>query len=369
MNEVECRVSGNFYGWAVLLIAIVFFTFGCGGDDGAADESDGDDDSSDDSESDVESTDDSGGDSMNDDSEKEDSDASDSDTNDADSGAPLCEDDQRVGRFILFAKAADTGRYTSLNGSVSDSVSPTAVPEILKEEGDCALIGPRKLFCDTTCESGETCGLEGTCVPSPVKKSVGTVTVTGLDQELSVEPKPIIVSYSEKIDDPFPAFEEGATVEVSAAGDEIDGFSLSAKGVSLITADGMSEVVIESGASVPLSWDASGDSTGDEYVHVELVVNTHGATAGWIECNVADTGSAEIPESLITALMELGLSGFPSLVIQRLSTDSTTVDEGCVDLKVYSEAEITVTIPGLQSCNSDDDCDDGETCQPDLQCG
>jgi hypothetical protein len=84
---------------------------------------------------------------------------------------------------------------------------------------------------------------------------------------------------------------------------------------------------------------------------------------------VDDTGSFEIPEPLVTALVDDGLSGFPTVVIVRSSVDSASIDPGCVELRVKSEVTLPVEIPGLTSCDGDEDCTPPETCQSDLTCG
>jgi len=63
------------------------------------------------------------------------------------------------------------------------------------------------------------------------------------------------------------------------------------------------------------------------------------------------------------------VSGFPTLTLSRSSADATTIEPGCVDLRVHADAKLDVTIPGLQSCSDDLDCTAPQTCQGDLTCG
>jgi hypothetical protein len=42
--------------------------------------------------------------------------------------------------------------------------------------------------------------------------------------------------------------------------------------------------------------------------------------------------------------------------------------QGRVDLVVSSDVERALEIPGLTSCNGDEDCPDGRKCRTDLKC-
>ena len=67
-------------------------------------------------------------------------------------------------------------------------------------------------------------------------------------------------------------------------------------------------------------------------------------------------------------LLDLGVAGYPSVIVTRSATGTTTIAPGRVDLVVSSMVERPVTIPGLTSCTSDADCTGGQTCQSDLTC-
>jgi hypothetical protein len=111
---------------------------------------------------------------------------------------------------------------------------------------------------------------------------------------------------------------------------------------------------------------ASSDAVG---VLLELNLDQHGGSGGFIECEAEDTGSFTIPAALVSALFERGLSGFPSLLLTRRSANSATIDLGCVQFAVTARAGLMVEVPGLRSCSSDADCADGQTCGTDLTCG
>ena len=87
-----------------------------------------------------------------------------------------------------------------------------------------------------------------------------------------------------------------------------------------------------------------------------------------IECDADDTGSLEIAAPLVTELINLGVAGFPTIIVTRKSVGSTTIAQGRVDLIVSSDVEHEVQVSGVTSCTDDMDCPSGQTCQSDLTC-
>ena len=82
-----------------------------------------------------------------------------------------------------------------------------------------------------------------------------------------------------------------------------------------------------------------------------------------------DTGSFQIPASITTALIEMGLAGWPSVVLARRTVDARSLEPGCVELVIKSEVELPVKVPEITSCTEDTDCPDGGTCQSNMICG
>jgi hypothetical protein len=276
----------------------------------------------------------------------------------------VCANAERAGSLGLRL----TGGKTVFDGAIADGITPTSVYQEIAAEGPCQLLGPRNLFCSPDCESGMTCAGENTCTPTPTKESAGTITVTGLEAPLEVTRNGITGGYSKTILEPYPAFEPGAAIELSAAGDVIAAFTLHGWGIPpLVTS--LTTVNVSKGSGVPLTWDTAGVDAEQTKIFLDFSVNVHGATTGWIECTVPDTGSFEIPATLVSDLIDLGLSGFPRMSMSRRSADSTQLSTGdCVDFEVSSEVQIELTVDGLVSCSASMPCPDGQSCSTEMVC-
>jgi hypothetical protein len=269
-----------------------------------------------------------------------------------------CPVETRVGYFVSYLGQG----ATIFDGSVAEVVAPSAIPEVLAEEGECRLLQDRSLFCSETCAFGTVCAGDDQCVPERENVDAGTVSVTGLEVEFSSEPNGITLKYGGNISEPFPGFVPGAEVKLMAAGGVVEGFSLAARGVSQIETD-IQNLPVESGSPVELTWNIGDVAAEKSEIYVNFSINTHGSTSGRIECIGADDGSLEIAESLITELMTLGLSGFPRMSLTRRSIDSVEIAPGCVNFSVQTEVGIDLVVDGVISCDDDLDCPDGQSCK------
>jgi hypothetical protein len=271
-----------------------------------------------------------------------------------------CSPDERVGQFRI--DLADG--FTGIQGRVQDSVTPSEVPDQVADSGACRLRGSPVLFCDPACPVDQVCGPGGTCVAQPEAQSVGRVVIEGMRVPVEMEPSATNL-YTNPGTLPHPGFDPGAAIRLEAEGGAYQPFALGGTGFAAIEAAG-DPIAVDSGAAAAVTWSAGSDEAG---IHLLLDINPHGTTASWIECEVSDSGQATIPGPLIEELFEAGVSGFPRLILARRTVTSSEIDHGCVELRVGSEMEIPVEVPGLISCTEDEDCPDGETCQGDLTCG
>lgn len=262
--------------------------------------------------------------------------------------------------------------YTSVLGTIYDLPQPSPVLfRVAATDGPCQLLVPDPPFCTTPCGTTAVCVAPDTCQPYATRQSVGTVHARGISTttgatEFAMEP--VVNNYQPPLDITlaYPGFAEGTTIELAADGSEFTGgFTLAATGIDeLALAPG--EIALEPDQPEIVIWTAG---SGAATVHVKLDISHHGGTNGKIECDGPDSGSLTITAPLMTQLLELGAAGFPTIIVSRQVTGSTVIGAGRVDLYISSDVERAVTVPGIESCNDNDDCTPPETCQSDLTCG
>ena len=270
------------------------------------------------------------------------------------------------------ASTAAVPGSTAILGKVYDGPTPSSIVwETSQTSGSCALFLPRVPTCTSPCGGSALCVEDETCQAYPTSKSVGSVRVTGImtsagATELTMSA--IANNYQPPAGTslPFPAFAEGDTIRFETSGGAYAVFTLEAKGIApLVVPEG--RVAITSGQPLQLSWTAPSHPELSS-VHVKLDINHHGGSKGMIACDVPDTGSLELPASLLTQLINLGVAGFPSVILTRSSKGSVSIAPGRVDLVISSEVEREITVPGLESCTDNSQCTNGKTCGADLVC-
>jgi hypothetical protein len=274
-----------------------------------------------------------------------------------------CTVEDHVGGFQITLDEA----YTGINGQVLDGIVPANIPDEVQVEGTCRLMKARILFCDPGCVPGETCGADGTCITYPASHPVGTVTVSGLKENVTMDAK-WGNHYTNPGTLPHPGFDAGAKITLEAAGGDYEPFTLLGQGVTALEIPASNQnLVIVDNKDIELKWTPS-STDGPIKMRVEVNINNHGSTSAWIECEADDTGAFAVPGNLVTELKAVGVSGFPSIRLSRRSADSTSITPGCVQLLVASEHEYTVELEGLTSCTKDSQCPKGQSCGVDLSC-
>ena len=101
---------------------------------------------------------------------------------------------------------------------------------------------------------------------------------------------------------------------------------------------------------------------------MKLDISHHGGSKGKIECTTADDGELELSSAMVSALVDLGVAGFPTIIVSRKAVGSVTISPGRVDFVAAAEVERAVTLEGVVSCNDSAQCPQGQTCQDDLTC-
>jgi Cys-rich repeat protein len=197
---------------------------------------------------------------------------------------------------------------------------------------------------------------------------VGTVTLTGLkttptSTEIVMNPVAPGFAYqpTASVNIDYPPADEGAEIAVATSGGDYSAFQLKATGIVPLEVLGPDPVPMQSGQPMALSWTPRG-SAGKSRIQVKVEISHHGGAKGAINCDVEDTGSLSVAESLVTGLITLGVAGFPTVTLSRVSTGSTDIAPGRVDLLVVQAVQRSLSIPGVVSCTTNADCPSGQTC-------
>ncbi len=252
--------------------------------------------------------------------------------------------------------AADPGS-TSVLGAVYDAAGPEAVRwTAVATSGDCVLSTPEIPFCATPCDGDAVCVDTDTCQAYPTKQDAGSVTITGLgDDPIVLQEVALTYQLPAGTNLAYPPFSDGDPVELAAGAFTIDTTAIAPLDFSTTALD------LARDTALSLAW-TPGDV--DARFTVKLDISHHGGSRGKLECVTDDDGGLTIDAALITRLLDLGAAGYPTIIVSRVRTSAT----GGVSLIVRSEVERPVTVPGIESCTSDDDCTPPATCQDDLTC-
>ena len=261
--------------------------------------------------------------------------------------------------------------YPSISGAVAGGVVPMHIWFEVEDgkEGDCLLEQHIVPSCVEMCGPTETCDYDGTCIPYPVKHSVGTITVGGLAKPVVMEPMGAAgaTMYS-FIDLQYPFVDPGAKIVAQAAGDENDfgGFTLHGRGVELIDLLN-EEPVLMADQDLEINWTAGQN---DASVTLKINIDQHGASPIRLFCETADTGSYTLPSTLIDMLIASGVTGYPSLSISRRTIermDMEDVENGCIEFEVSSFLTRTILVENHIPCQFDYECPDGMTCDETIE--
>lgn len=290
--------------------------------------------------------------------------------------AALGDPTKLVGVFAVDLVDAEPA-YTTVAGAVNDKVPPEGILwDVATTDGDCQLLKPRVPFCTPACGGTAVCVADNTCDPYAVKQDVGTVTVTGVRTSTGATsfelafPSPTIRTYQVPgaIQLAYPGFAPGDTVTIAATGSDFTpAFTATATGIAPLEVTNPDRDLARN-APVDLTW-ALPTGGGSSEIRLKLDISHHGGSKGKIECVTADDGALTLSAALVTELLDLGAAGFPTVILERRATGSALTTAGRVDLVLGSEVERPVTVPGVISCDGDEDCTPPATCRSDLTCG
>jgi hypothetical protein len=272
-----------------------------------------------------------------------------------------CVPGERVGGFSLMAD--EDNEYAWFEGMVRDGIDPIDVPEPIDEDGECRLVRRPHLACATACESEFTCNAEGKCQSMARAKDCGTVTLLGLDEALTAKPSDTNKSYFEDVANPPLA--AGSKTALSTTDGYAGVLSLYGYGVTpleLLTG----RLALGVGKDLLVRWTPS-DTEASARVTLSLSVDQHGSTPARLLCDFEDSGEVTVPAALMDQLLDAGVTGFPLAVVERRTTDSVSVPDGCAEFVVGSRRSPSVAIAGYTPCTSTANCPENQVCNTALE--
>jgi len=276
-----------------------------------------------------------------------------------------CPLESRLGGFKV--EMNEDSSYTAIDGQVNNAVTPSLVSEVFTTDGDCKLLKRRRLVCNPACTSAQTCGFDETCIDAPVGQDMGMAVFRGLAKGVAISPiQPGNKYFYTRL--PHPGFQSGRVLQVATSGGFLPAVEMYGVGVDGIVVDS-EKLVLTQGQPLQLSWvvpTATADVTGSR-VYFEINIDQHGATPLNLVCDLPDTGSATISQTLLDAFIGAGVTGYPSAKLVRRTVDSSTSEEGCIDFQVTSVRQVKVEVTGHIPCARDTDCPEGMNCNTEIQ--
>jgi hypothetical protein len=268
------------------------------------------------------------------------------------------------------ADSAAAPARTSFLGLVNDGEKPS--PNAWVEEQSavgCKLYTPSSPLCEPSCGSMAACVSDDVCAPYPKSQPVGTIKLTGVgDAPIEMTAVGSGNNYQPKAGTalPYPPCDEGADLSLSVEGGAYTGFELKAKCIAPLDFQGPIKLV--KATPLKLSWNTPTQPNLTR-IQIKLNISHHGGSRGEIRCDVDDNGALELPATMVDRLVELGVAGFPTIVLARVATGNAVGGEPeNVQLIVTHNVEREVEIDGLVSCSESQQCPTGQTCQSDLTC-
>jgi hypothetical protein len=219
------------------------------------------------------------------------------------------------------------------------------------------------VLCQPACGSSAVCVSSNNCVPYATAQTAGSVTVKGLGTaDITMEARANNYQLPAGTTLPYPPCTPGSKISLAADGGGHGALALEASCIAPLEAP--PTVKITKGQPLALRWTAPG-ATGSR-IHVLLDISQHGTSKGKIECETDDDGMLDVPAKLSDALLALGFSGFPTVLMTR-ENESAPASGGVV-LNVSAPYRAAIQIDGLVSCTEDTDCPSGQKCAVDLKC-
>jgi hypothetical protein len=208
--------------------------------------------------------------------------------------------------------------------------------------GSCVLFESDLGFCQDPCDG--VCTSAGVCLPFPEQLSAGTLTVDGLSAPVEIAPESgNYYSYYATSLTATP----GASITASASGDDIAAFEVAATAPAPLEIPGLADLELTAGSDLVIEWTPSDT---DSRIRLNLRSDTagHGQYApALILCDVADTGSLTVPQSLIDPFTDPANWGCGDCIpswIERYGHGAVTAGDDGVDLLISSRVSLYLVV-------------------------
>jgi len=248
---------------------------------------------------------------------------------------------------IATSRALDGGVSRRIAGDVGDGAYPRFYASTVAA-GGCELLHREPGFCDPPCDPGTVCAVDDTCQPFPTSISGGVLTITGLGDDLELQPGDFDPGSYLLEDPPLEQVAAGTILAARLEGDAFPPVTLSARAVEPLESPLTDEtLVLEDGSDAQVLWTAGPDP--DVCVQITLVAapeENHGGLPEYlVRCEGPDTGSLSIPAAVVDALP---LSATGSLCDEdchassmvRYFRDAVDVELGRAELVVLSRIQL-----------------------------
>ncbi len=250
--------------------------------------------------------------------------------------------------------------YSTVSGSVGDGVVPMTVLEEVVAEGDCRALRRNNPYCHPPCQADEACDFGGSCVPYPATQDLGSVSILGLGETVSMDPvSPGFTYFDTSVG--HPAYQVGRLAQLVIEQGPWGPITLHGVGVEQLVLTQETWLLFE-GRDLAITWEPPTELARSEVV-LRITIDQHGATPISLSCSFADDGEGMVPASMIDLLVTAGVTGFPNGGLVRRTADSVPLGQaGCVDFVLSSTRTTDVRVDGFTPCDDDEDCPEGQEC-------
>jgi hypothetical protein len=288
------------------------------------------------------------------------------------SALPVDESAPLVGTFTIqlqsqTERAAANARFS---GHASDLPDLDLTVWQLADEDDasgCQLLTPHTPACTTPCDADSACVQDDTCAPYGTRHDLGQITISGIStadgqsQFVATASKPTWDYHKEaSVTLAYPPAPPGNEVRLVSEGGDYSPLDISFKAIAPLELTSEEPLTLSGDVPLEVTWTA--DAKSDARIQVKVDISHHGGAKGKIVCDVPDTGTLSIAAKLTKGLIDLGVAGYPTIELTRVARGVGNIEPGRIEFQMISMEDLSLSIPGLTSCQADTDCPEGQVC-------